>query len=606
MRCRLVLGLAVVLAACSDDSGSGGATPIPNVPWGSFRHDILNSGAGNVINTNKGEVTQLCSTDPDPGSAMASCKGFITESTPAIDRNFNVALGIGKGVVSFNGTAFCSGNESRECTGDSCRPYGSECDPDTKLCMNGMGPNPCKTDSCGDDGLCTGKCRWTFPSGEEQCSIDDSDMAVGTVRTSPAITPGNAIVFGTATDGEPGRIFAIKEVRTETELLWVFPRNTRDDLPAFLSSPAPIFSTFDLTLNTVVAAGGDGILRVLNFDGSERWTFSRAGDARPITSSPALEVITDLTGTQVLNTVYVTTPDGVLSAIDSTGRLLWQFGLGIPPEATLAPSPAVGTSVYAVGASGALFAVTAASLPDPKWVFTPQNPITGRVPLSGSPAYQVSIFGQGSTNVTDSIVYVVDVDGWVYGVRDGTGQVVQLQRCSGADPEDDVDCRLDSCTPFNATCDQQTNRCFEKVGPDEPCTSESCMPFGATCDQQTMRCMVMVGPDQACTRDSCQPDLGFCVPTNGSTGLVGRNATVPVSTSLVVSADTFAVVGTDDGRLCATTLNDLKPGQDLDPPTAAWASGCIVLGDAPVRSSPAIGRNGEIYVTTEDGLFLIK
>jgi hypothetical protein len=146
---------------------------------------------------------------------------------------------------------------------------------------------------------------------------------------------------------------------------------------------------------------------------------------------------------------------------------------------------------------------------------------------------------------------------------------------------------------------------MKMVGPpNEDCTLDSCAPFDATCDEETRRCAIMVGPDEACTQDSCLPNFGPCIELPGSIEISG--GPVAIGTSPVISADLFVVVGTDDGRLCARTLNDLTPGYDLSPPTPLWASGCVALGDRPTRSSPAIGKNGVIYVTTDAGLYIIK
>lgn len=204
-------------------------------------------------------------------------------------------------------------------------------------------------------------------------------------------------------------------------------------------------------------------------------------------------------------------------------------------------------------------------------MFTPSKPI------SGSPAVLLGAFSQGSTDVADTLVYVVDVEGRIYGLRDGlNGAVIQLQRCSG--------------------------------DPTLECTTDSCAPFGTTCDPQTNRCMGGVGPDQRCSEDSCVADAadGVCTTINGSIEIAG--GPVPITTSLTVSSDQFGVVGTSDGRVCARTLDGFPPGYNLTPPTTDWpAGGCVSLFDTgPTQSSPAIGLNGEIYITTDAGLYVIK
>ena len=84
--------------------------------------------------------------------------------------------------------------------------------------------------------------------------------------------------------------------------------------------------------------------------------------------------------------------------------------------------------------------------------------------------------------------------------------------------------------------------------------------------------------------------------------------------------------------MCARRTHPGVPGYNLEPPTATWGDGhcnstsqaclkdtdcptdescvpggCIELGDGlPTLSSPIIGENGTIYVTTANGLYVIK
>jgi len=64
-----------------------------------------------------------------------------------------------------------------------------------------------------------------------------------------------------------------------------------------------------------------------------------------------------------------------------------------------------------------------------KWRYRGQTPDAPAKPILGSPAYVLQtvieddVIDGGTTNVIDTIVYVVDDSGTVYGVRDTTGEL---------------------------------------------------------------------------------------------------------------------------------------------------------------------------------------
>jgi outer membrane protein assembly factor BamB len=526
MRSRLALGLAVLLAACSD-GGSSGST-IPTVPWANFRHDNSNSALGGTIQRNEGK----------PQLLFAAAEGAITLSTPAIDRDGNLLLATDNGVMSL--------------------------DQD-------------------------GKVRWTFEgystadAPDTPCAVCTLDIPgcipVGRVTASPTVSPGNTIIFGT--EGPDGRLFAIQEQQPDVECNWIFPAADAPGL-GFKSSAAVIINTLDLSLQSVFVGADDGLLRSLNADGTVRWSVATAG---PITASPTLD--------GNLNT-YVTTADGVIPAVSFSGASFPNpISIGRPPEAPFQPSPAASFSLYAVGSGGSLFAVSPPA--QRKWQFTP--PATSVI--RGSPAFVGQSFSQQSETTFDTIVYVVDTQGTAFGVRDANGLLLQLQRCPGGPDDPDPftqDCRMDSCEPGQGECGNN-NRCSQA-------------------DTVT------------CTRDSCETNnIGECVllplcrdveqgvPCSNTMTIPSAPATT-IAASPVLSNDQFVVVGTSDGRICARTLDNLVPGQTLDNPTGTWrdGEGCITLDptvdpsspEAATRSSPIIGQNGRIYVTTDAGLWVIE
>ena len=389
------------------------------------------------------------------------------------------------------------------------------------------------------------------------------------MTSSPTVTPGDTIVFGSdPSDGSAGAIFAFHQNNNdEVECMWAVRPPNASQRFTVRSSPVAMVDTIDLSLVTVVVGGSDGRLLAINGDGTFRWTFPAGVSAGDLSSSPVLSAG---------GVAYATTPGGVLAAIDFSGRTMWQAIIGRPPDAPLQPSPSVATTAYAIGGSSTLFGIN----PDGtlKWQYLPP------APFSGSLGFLSLSFDQDDESMFDTIVYTVSVDGQIAGILDSNGMPFQPQRCFPGQPDQaPQSCRLDSCMLDGlGTCDSDTQRCTIS---NIPCTEQSC-----TGDDE---CMAVTGP----------------VYVSGT--LREPGSSVPVATSLAVSADQFVVVGTADGKLCARGLDTNVPG-DLDDPLNPWLTdGCLTLGPEtdtpkPTRSSPVIGREGVIYVTTDEGLFAIQ
>ena len=398
-----------------------------------------------------------------------------------------------------------------------------------------------------------GEIRWMVNA----CELSTGEIVpFGPIHSSPTVTPGRDIVFGTdRTATSPGRVFRLHE-RSKTDVLcdWAFTPG----LESVRSSAQVQVDPRDLSLLSVFIGTGEGTLQAINGVGTPRWTFAPTAVHLPLTSSTAV----DPTGP-----FYITTPDGVLAAADASGRPLWQFPIGTPPSGDLQQSPGIGASIYAIGAGSALFGINpGGSL---KWQFSPQATVLG------SPAFASQSVDVGSDLILDTIIYLADVNGLIYGVRDTDGQIWQIQQCS--DPEQNgviETCRTDSCAPNMGTC--VNNKCTEALN------------------------------DMACTPDTClSPHHGTCI---SKPALVTASLTdsVRVETSPILSGDLFTVVGTTDGRVCARNVDGSVPG-NVDDANNPWRNGCIELGDGlPVRSSPSIGPNGAILVTTDSGLYTIK
>ena len=563
------LFLLLTIVACSG-GGGGGSNPIPKLPWGGFRSIPNNAAVGNAINRNKGTVRLLIPAGP----------GGMTVSTASIDNEGNVYVGTGDGVISVDSA---------------------------------------------------GKPRWKSQNRVpiengviSTCELDGRSVPIGPVSSSPTVTPGQTIVFGSdASSKGPGGVFALQENGDDVKCLWAYQPTGRDAGIGFRSSAQVEVDSLDFGLVSIFIGGDGGALQALNRTGTPRWTAP--------TTSPATGPMTSMPAFSTAGVFYVTTPDGLLLAIDTSGRLLWQFAIGNPPAAPLQHSPAVAVTAFAIGASSAVFGVN----PDGrlKWQYQPMAPVLG------SPAFASQSVDEGSESVSDSIVYIADVDGRLYGIRDENGMILKIQRCSDSDTDsnnDNKSCRMDSCLrdaghPDGGQCDRDTKRCT--LLPDEQCTADTCVAS----DQG--KCLTDPDPPApiAFPCETCEP--------------------VSVETSPIVSGDLFAVVGTTDGRVCARNLDGSLP-DGTDATKERWATGCIEIGatcsDAqtqqceadtclrvqgtcvsgkcsesktacspdscvgtntgtcmmpnplPVRSSPSIGLNDRIFVSTDAGLYVIE
>lgn len=489
---RAVLCALLLLAACS--GGGGSSAPQVSFPtWGSFRHDNANTGlaGGNV--------------DENAGNAELFATGFeVTHSTPAISLDGFVYVGTGNGLLSLDD----AGAE---------RWHLERCD------LAGDGTD-CPSSTC---------------------------VEIGPVESSPAITPNSDIVVGSDGTGQGGYVFGISDVDGSPVCRWIFrPDGASADFRV-RSSAVTVIDTLDLALLSAFVGSSDGHFQALNGNGTSKWTFpGTSSTLGNLTSSPAISAS---------GTIYTTAPDGFLYALDIAGRLIWRFDVGTPrfclggnsegapclgdsdcpaggtcTTPDLLPSPAVDASVYAIGADNDVVAVNADGTL--KWRYQTLRPVLG------SPAVIGEFVTENDVTQLETVVHVVDKEGTAYGIRDTTGSIVNLLRCSES---------------------------------NDQCTTDADCPSGQTCD----------------TRE----------------GMVDLTSeAVEVAGSPIISADSFVVAGTDDGRVCARRLDGTVPGQDLDMQTAAWKSGCVDVGVGPVRSSPVIDLDGVIYVTMDDGLYVIR
>lgn len=492
-----LLASIVLLGACTGGGGGGGdADPIE---WGRFRHDNANSGlAVGTVGDSRGDVKALLQLD---------AAGYgVTSSTPIIGPDGIIYLGTARGLLAFN--------KSGEVQ------WLFEC------FHRAASPN----DICNQD---------------DPCDPANGDIVVGAISSSPAITIEEDIVFG----ADNGVVFALRDLGKTFTCKWAYATSAAAPVPV-LSSPALLIDPTDRSLLTAYVATGSGYLQALNGDGTEQWRFPRTADALgALSASPA--VATD-------GTIVFTSPDGFVQALSPGGQLRSRVPVDASQQgADRLPSPALGASVYSIGAvvrcersdaactsdsdcpedrcitKGQMTAVN----PDGtvKWRYRGQTPDAPAKPILGSPAYVLQtvieddVIDGGTTNVIDTIVYVVDDSGTVYGVRDTTGELFVFR-----DSDDNA---------------------IKKPA--------------------LLRLMA-----------------------NG------------VSTSPVLSSDVYIVFASDDGYVYAVQVNtdvtETRPCWDCS--DAQWETlqpdggGRVKVSSSPIRSSPIIDDDGTIYVTADDGV----
>jgi outer membrane protein assembly factor BamB len=423
----------------------------------------------------------------------------------------------------------------------------------------------------------------------DECTFQGETVPVGSVSGTAAININNDVVFG----DDNGRVFAFNDDGTLFECLWVFPAPRQTPIPGgVVSSPLILSDALDGSLTTVFLGIGSGHLQAINNFGTGQWRFPTGGESfpGPLTSSVSLDGVS----------LHVTAPDGYLYSLDRAGRLQHQALISLPTETSLLASPTSGTSTYAVGrggrcgdstvgclasnecsmaACGALGDVGVLTALNPldevRWRFAADAPIAGSIafaiqavdepvppvntptPSTTPPPFDPSTPTPTPTRllvVLEGIVYVVDTDGTVYGVKDESGQLLEVRATATSTPTflPDQDTPTPGPTP---------------TPPD-------------------------IAP-KAARADLADP--------------------IVVTVSPVLSSDLFVVFGTTGGELYAVRLDFDRtiPCEDCEVAEREWLPVDLVDdneggGKVPLRagepavSSPIIDRDGTIYITTGD------
>jgi outer membrane protein assembly factor BamB len=418
-----------------------------------------------------------------------------------------------------------------------------------------------------------GNTRWRFdvcdPTADGDCS-DGTCVEVGPVSSSAAVTPGDDVVVASdGTDGNGGRIFHLFDDGDGFTCEWSFPAGGVVAGLGTRSSPITLIDANDLSLISAFVGTREGNLLALNGDGTEKWRFPDASSGLgDLTSSPVL----DATGT-----LFVAAPDGFLYALDLAGRSLWKFQVGVTGEIDgFLPSPAQATAVYLIGPQNTVLAVN----PDGTLKWRRQT----LAPVLGSPSV--------------------------------AGDIVRELKCSDSNApcSSDADCPLETCS--DGLCSQSGNSCSTSADcPTEECRSVNVFDTAVDIvdadgtlygirdtngELATFQRCSGSNSNSDCDDDGDCPEGGVCEERTALFPM-WSGGSVSVTSSPAISNDFFVIVGTAEGLVCARRLDGTVPDD------AAWESGCVPVGDGTaVRSSPIVDSNGRIYVTTDQGLWVIQ
>lgn len=572
---------ALLLMACSGGGGSASSSA-PSIPWSRFRRDQFNSGQGlGGVATNAGILRAFCRlTDNGAGGTEDARAVDTSPSTPAIAIDGTIYVGTPNGLVALHAS------EESEGDTDSCgpapgAPAGTSDTRPLALAWRFAGYRPLSCTPTPEDPSCAAStsCEPCTPA-----PADPTCLEVGSISASPTLTTGRDIVVGS----DRGRLFALHDTGHAPTCLW-----QRVVASAIESSAAVYTDTSDNAITSILLGTGDGYVLALNGDGTHKWRFpSMAPFAAPITASPAM-------GTDA--TLYIPAPDGFLYAVDPAGRQKWRVPVGSWQEDDeLLPSAGFGLAVFVVGATegisgGTVFAINPdASL---KWrfetlgvvlgspalarptvldaaQFTPTRTPTATPTLTAGTATPTHSFTSTHTPaqsptisatptstptpttrvISEPVVYVVDEEGILYGIRGTTG-ALEGQVDLGA-----YRVRLSpaiSSDFFAVVADEEGFLYARRIDGRSPCTPAQCSIAKTEC-RTAGDCVA-----QQCSGGTCSLSHATCTDDSG----------------------------------CETQTCDIAPecGTDI-----RWTDGRLAVG-AVVRSSPIIDQGGLIYVTAADG-----
>lgn len=572
------LCLLTSLTACSG-GGDDGSPPPPVIPWSRFLHDPTNSGESTgSVGTNPGVLLAFCRLSmADSGATVP----LTSASSPAIALDGTIYIGTHDGLVALQ-PSDAGGPDTEPCGPAPTCSAGTTCAQPLKLTWRFAGYRQAACTPTANDPQCR--------AGEASCSPctptagDPGCVEVGPISSSPAVSIGNDIVVGS----DRGAIFALHNEDGTLSCRW---RYTVPGSQPVTSSPTLHVDAGDNALTAVFVGGGDGYLIALNGDGTTKWRYPpNEPFSGAITASPALSAD---------GTVYIPAPDGFLYALDPAGRLKWRVDIGASQgNGDFLPSLGVGATLFAVGtdgrqpSAGKIFGIN----PDAtlKWSFTAENPVlaslafaplnfidraqltptrtptppptaSGSTPTATQPQVATATPALSATvtltatprTVSETVVYVVDQAGILYGIRSSNG-VREARLPLGAGT---VRLAPALTADFYAIIgDDDGFVHVRQLDGRAPCDPSQCSVTGSLC-RTAADCEI-----QPCTNHTCEGSHAACVS----------------------DAD------------CQQHCNvEAACGGEI-----RWVDGRLSVGAA-IRSSPVVDEDGKIYVTADDGFLYV-